>query len=202
MGFGLFEGRFTESVVSALQAFAEESAHIPPLLEQEHNHPSHFPPFALETFSTQLIWLAIFFGLLYLFVARVATPRMGGVVNRRSEWIDEQRLASETAREKAEKLTQSYEIALNDARTQAQKVLKDTHELVTTESLERRKLYDHDSKEKLKMAESRVHSVKESTLKALVSSSGEVAALIVQRLTGLTPTDSQVARVTSENKSS
>ena len=36
-----------------------------------------FPPFDPSHFPSQLLWLAIIFGLFYLFLKRVALPRVG-----------------------------------------------------------------------------------------------------------------------------
>ena len=36
-----------------------------------------FPPFASETFASQLLWFALAFGLLYWLMSRVALPRIG-----------------------------------------------------------------------------------------------------------------------------
>jgi F-type H+-transporting ATPase subunit b len=200
MGFDVIEEMPRLNIRNLLQASTEESPHLPPLLEQEHERPSHFPPFAVETFSTQLIWLSFFFGILYLFVARVAAPRMGGPINRRAAQIEGDHNAAQKAYEQQKQLTETLEAALNDSRTQAQKMLFETHEAIDAENVERRKHYDQDMQKQLKISESHVHTLKENILKDITTSSAETASLIVQRLTGVTPTEAQIKRVASSAK--
>ena len=42
-----------------------------------------FPPFAKETFASQIVWLVITFVALYLLISRVAIPRIGGIMEAR-----------------------------------------------------------------------------------------------------------------------
>jgi F-type H+-transporting ATPase subunit b len=42
-----------------------------------------FPPFNKDTFASQLVWFAIFFIALYVIIARLAIPRIGGIVEAR-----------------------------------------------------------------------------------------------------------------------
>src|SRR5690606_21466156 len=46
-----------------------------------------FPPFDSSTFPSQLLWLAITFGLFYLFLKKVVLPRIGGILEVRRDRI-------------------------------------------------------------------------------------------------------------------
>ncbi len=47
-------------------------------------HEAAFPPFASETFASQLLWFTLAFGLLYYLMSRVALPRIGAVLEDRT----------------------------------------------------------------------------------------------------------------------
>src|SRR5690606_41632227 len=49
----------------------------------EHDAGGNFPPFDSSTFPSQLLWLAITFGLFYLFLKKVVLPRIGGLLHVR-----------------------------------------------------------------------------------------------------------------------
>ena len=46
-----------------------------------------FPPFDPTHFSSQLLWLAITFGLFYWFMSRVVVPRISGILEGRRDRI-------------------------------------------------------------------------------------------------------------------
>ena len=47
-----------------------------------------FPPFQKETFASQIFWLVIFFVALYLVISRIAVPRIGGILEQRTNRIE------------------------------------------------------------------------------------------------------------------
>ena len=51
--------------------------------EADSGHKAPFPPFEADTFASQLVSLAIAFGLLYIIVSRLALPRMKSVLEAR-----------------------------------------------------------------------------------------------------------------------
>ncbi|MFN4256988.1 MAG: prolyl oligopeptidase family serine peptidase, partial [Saprospiraceae bacterium] len=59
-----------------------------------------FPPFDASTFPSQLLWLAITFGLFYLLMAKVIMPRIGGILENRHDKIAQD--LDEASRSKAE----------------------------------------------------------------------------------------------------
>ena len=50
-------------------------------------HSDVFPPFDTTHFSSQLLWLALTFGALYLLMSRVALPRIAGILENRQATI-------------------------------------------------------------------------------------------------------------------
>lgn len=55
-----------------------------------------FPPFDGETYASQILWLAITFGLLYWIMSKVALPRLSGILEDRRD-----RIAGDLARGKS-----------------------------------------------------------------------------------------------------
>ena len=84
--------------------------------------PGPFPPFMKETFASQLLWLAVFFVLLYVLMAKVALPRVGSILQARRDRIAADLAEAQAHKEESEAAMAAYEKALADARNRAQAI--------------------------------------------------------------------------------
>ena len=93
---------------------AQAQAHT----EASHGAPSGahgaFPPFAGETFASQLLWFAIAFGLLYYVMSRIALPRIGAVMENRSQRIAGDLAEAERLRAESEARRKALEAELHE----------------------------------------------------------------------------------------
>src|SRR5436190_18021875 len=86
----------------------------------------HFPPFAQETFPSQLFWLVICFTLLYVLMAKVALPRVGAILDARRARIDGDLGEANRLKVHAEDSMTAYEKSLAEARGRAQTIGNET----------------------------------------------------------------------------
>src|SRR5690606_15842199 len=82
----------------------------------EHGSEGGFPPFLVETYPSQLLWLAITFGLFYLFLMRVVLPRIGGILEVRRDRIAQDLDQAARMKEEADAAVAAYEQELAEAR--------------------------------------------------------------------------------------
>jgi F-type H+-transporting ATPase subunit b len=146
-----------------------------------------FPPFDRETFASQLVWLVIFFVALYLLVARVAQPRIGGILAARSQRIADDLAEAERKREESDAALAAYEKALADARNRAQLVANETQARLNSELDKARHALEDRLNAKLAEAEKTIAATKAAAMSNVRTIAAETAAAIVQRLIGSTP---------------
>src|SRR5690606_41253016 len=78
----------TESQPLEEQGSATGELHTETGVAHDAGHGSGvFPPFDSTHYASQVLWLAITFGLFYLFMSRVVLPRIGGVIETRRDRI-------------------------------------------------------------------------------------------------------------------
>ena len=77
-----------------------------------------FPPFDSSTYASQILWLAMTFGLFYLFLKRVILPRVGGILSDRESSIASDLKAAEKMKEEADASVAAYEQELASAKGQ------------------------------------------------------------------------------------
>ena len=83
-----------------------------------------FPPFDASTFPSQILWLAITFGLFYLFLKKVIMPRLGGILDVRENRIAQDIEQANRMKGDADAAVAAYEQELAEARANAN--VKDT----------------------------------------------------------------------------
>jgi F-type H+-transporting ATPase subunit b len=157
-------------------------------------HPRAFPPLDPTNFAPQLIWLALSFGLLYLLVKRVALPRIGEMVQQRSDRIRRDLEQAEKLKIDTEQALDNYERALSAARTRAGALAKDVREKLNADIQKQRGAIDAEIARQLVAAERSIGETKAKALASVGDIAGDVAAAIVARLTGKQVSRDEVQR--------
>jgi F-type H+-transporting ATPase subunit b len=162
-----------------------------------HAEESHgvFPPFDPATFPSQLLWLAITFGALYVVMSRVALPRLGGILENRRLLIDTDLAAADADRNKTDAAIASYEAALASARSNAQAIANQTREAIQADLSAKRSAAEADLSGKVAAAEARIAGMKAEALTHVDEIAAETAQAVVAQLVGDVPADSVRAAV-------
>jgi F-type H+-transporting ATPase subunit b len=157
-------------------------------------HAKVFPPLDPTTFAPQLIWLALSFGLLYLLLKRVALPRIGEMIEQRSDRIRRDLELAEKLKTDTEQALDNYERALSAARTRAGALAKDVRERLNADIQQQRAAVDEEIARQLAVAERSIGEAKAKALASVGDIAGDVAGAIVARLTGKEVSRDEVQR--------
>lgn len=144
--------------------------------------------------APQLIWLVLTFGILYLLMLKVALPRIGSVLDMRRAHIARDIDTAETLRRETEEAIAAYEQAIAEAKLKAQGIAQEGRAKLNEEITTERVKLDRQLAAKSKEAEARIDEAKASALKEVNKVAADVAADIVQRLIGVTPSGSELAK--------
>ena len=77
------------------------------------------PQLKVDAWPSQLFWLAVVFGIGYIFMARVVTPRIGSVLEERRTRLDDDLTRAREASAEAAQTRTEYEASLEEARADA-----------------------------------------------------------------------------------
>ena len=143
-----------------------------------------FPPFDPAHFPSQLLWLAITFGLFFLFLKKVVLPRIGGILEVRRDRIAHDLDTAARMKEEAAAAVAAYEQELADARAKSNKIAQDARDAAKAEADAERKQVEGGLNARLADAEARIAAVRASAMKDVGQIAEETAAAIVQSLVG------------------
>lgn len=156
-------------------------------IQDSHGSPGGetvFPPFDGASFASQLLWLAIAFGALWLLMGKVALPRVERLLKERRDKITGDLDEAQRLKLESEAAAASYDRALAEARRGAQKLADDARAEVTGAFDAKKSEAEAELAKKLADAEARIAEVKERAMSEVGSIARETAEAILERLTG------------------
>lgn len=175
-----------------LQAATEEAFDIDPAATAGKNaaeghgqaKKSGLPQLDPSSYASQIFWLIISFVLLYTLMARIALPRVTEVLDMRQTQRDNNLNRASTLQEDAEKIRVSLEAATASAQAEAQAALnareQENAKKITAETAR----FQEHARTRIASAEQNIAKAKEEALQSLADISADVAADIVQKISG------------------
>jgi len=181
-----------EPLESDVESLSEAETHAVTEVHGEEHVTGVFPPFDPNTFASQLLWLAITFGALYLLMSKLALPRLGSILEDRKARIDADLAAAEASRQKTDAAIASYEAALAAARQNAHNLAEQTKASIKADLDGKRKAVETDLSQKMAAAEARIQATKAEALGHVGEIAAETAQILVATL--FQPVGEQEAR--------
>lgn len=150
--------------------------------EQHDDSHGAFPPFDPATFPSQILWLAISFGLLYYIMSKTAIPRIGTILEERNDMIADDLAEAGQLKLEADEAIAAYEQALAEARKNAHGIAQDARDQAKSEITEQQTKVELGLSEKLTAAEERINEVKTSALSEVDQIARDTAEALVDVL--------------------
>lgn len=153
------------------------------------------PQFDVSWFSSQITWLIITFGILYLVLWKFILPRLGAPISERQNRVaDDLDTASRMQRE-AEEAEKAYERVLADAKAKAHNVAETTRSSINEEIDAEIAAADEDAAIQAAKAETRIAGIRTKALGNIDDIAKDVASDIVKKFTGKAPTAAQLKKI-------
>jgi F-type H+-transporting ATPase subunit b len=155
--------------------------------EQPSGHGGAFPPFESHTFLSQLIWLALAFGLLYYLMDKVALPRIQAILHDRSARLSADLDEAQRMKAEADAAGAAYEKSLSDAQNKARAIAQETRNALASEADAKRKTLEAELNDRIAASEATIRQRTGEAMGNVRGIAGETASAIVERLTGQAP---------------
>jgi F-type H+-transporting ATPase subunit b len=154
---------------------------------QEAGGHANFPPFAAQTFPSQLLWLAISFGALYLLMARVALPKLGRLIETRKARIAKDLDEAAAMQQKADAAAAAHEKTIADARARAQALAQAARDKLGADFAAKRKTLEAELAAKLAAADEEIAATRDRAMSNVETIARDAAAAIFERILGRAP---------------
>jgi len=161
-----------------------EAVHTETGVPHEAGHTGAFPPFDSTHYASQVLWLAITFGLFYLFLSRVALPRIGSVIETRRDRIEQDLEQAARMKQDADSAIAAYEQELAEARLKAGRIAQEARDNAKSKAEAERASVEASLETKLNEAETRIAAIKEKAMSDVGTIAEDTATEIVKQLIG------------------
>jgi F-type H+-transporting ATPase subunit b len=151
-----------------------------------------FPPFDPTHFASQFLWFAITFVAFYFIIARVAIPRIAGILGARRGRIEGDLGEAERAKQAADAAGIAYEKALAEARARAFDIAEEASNKAKAVAAAERSKTEAALAKKLAEAETSITEIKQRALGEVGSIAGEAAEAVVKALSSASVTSAEI----------
>lgn len=186
-------------------ALAQSDSHGADAVHTETGHPeaghdAAFPPMAPEFFPSQILWLAITFGVLYWVLKNTILPRLGGILEYRRDRIASDLEAAERMKSDADEAQAAYQQELTEARDRAHTIGHEARDSARSSAEAERKRLDAELDEKLGAAQTRINEVKSEALKDVSRIAEETTDAILRQIAGLEVSGEEISNAVASSR--
>ncbi|MHA1539633.1 MAG: F0F1 ATP synthase subunit B family protein [Alphaproteobacteria bacterium] len=151
------------------------------------------PQLDFTTYPTQIFWAIICFLLTYIFVGKIALPRIMNVVERRHEKVQNDLDKSEEMQTEAEGIQSAYEAAVAKARKEAYQIIKEENHRLEADVAKWAAELDLNINKRIKQAEPRITKIKQDVMKDLVTVSEDLTHQVIEKFMNRKISDGRVS---------
>ena len=160
-----------------------------------------FPPMDPEFFASQILWLAITFGVFYYVLSKTIVPRISTVLENRRERIALDLQAAERMRQDADEAQAAYEQELASARKNSARIAGEARDKARADADAQRKSIEADLDARLESAQARIADVKARALADVGTIAEDAAEAILNDIAGLGVSREDVSRAVQSVRS-
>lgn len=138
-----------------------------------------------EIFASQLFWLVIFFGAMFLFVGLGMVPKIQSTVDARDARIADDLKEAAGAREAADRMEEEYRLAMDRSRAEAARLAAEAKAAGARESEARVAEADAAVNARVEEASRRIAEARTAAMGEIETVAADAAQAMVERVSGV-----------------
>ena len=172
------------SFLFSKEAFATESGGMPQL------NP--------EFWISQIFWLTLTFGILYVVLSKLILPKISNNLESRKSQILENIEAAEKQREDSEAKLEEYEEIISKSKLEAKNIFSQSREKVLKDISAKREVLDKQIDEEISKAEQEINNLRESAPDKINMIAIETSSELIQKLIGAEVNNSSISAIVDD----
>ena len=163
------------------EVFAAESGGMPQLIP--------------EFWISQIFWLTLTFGILYIVLSKLILPKISANLESRKSQIQDNIEAAEKQRKDSESKLKEYDDIIFKSKLEAKNIFKDSREKVIKDINNKKETLENQINEEIKKAEKEIEVVKKSAPEKINKIAIDASSELVKKLIGAEINNSSISAI-------
>ena len=151
-----------------------------------------------EFWISQIFWLTLTFGILYIVLSKIILPKISSNLELRKSQIQENIEAAEKQRESSESKLKEYDDIVLKSKLKAKNIFKDAREKALKNINSKKETLDKQIDEEIKKAEQEIIILKKSAPEKINKIAIETSSELVKKLIGAEVNNSSISAIVKD----
>ena len=151
-----------------------------------------------EFWVSQIFWLVITFGILYVVLSKLILPKISANLESRKSQISDNIEAADKQREESEKKLKEYDLIISKSKTEAKNIFNQAREKALKDINAKRDILDKQIKEEIKKIEDEVNLLRKDAPLKINKIAIETSAELIQKLIGAEINNSSISAIVDD----
>ena len=151
-----------------------------------------------EFWFSQIFWLTITFGILYIALSKLILPKISANLELRKSQIQENIEAAEKHRASSESKLQEYENIIQKSKLDGKNIFKDARDRVFKDINAKKEILDKQIDDEIKKVEQEIETLKKSAPEKINKIAIETSSELVKKLIGAEVNNSSISAIVDD----
>ena len=151
-----------------------------------------------EFWVSQIFWLTLTFGILYIVLSKIILPKISGNLELRKSQIQENIEAAEKQREDSELKLKEFEEIILKSKSEAKNIFKETREKALKDIDSKRETLEKQIDEEIKKAEKEINELQKTAPEKINKIAIETSSEMLKNLVGTEINNSSISAIVND----
>ena len=151
-----------------------------------------------EFWISQIFWLTLTFGILYVVLSKLILPKISANLELRKSQIQENIEAAEKQREDSEAKLKEYDEVVLKSKLEAKNIFKDAREKVLKDINSKKEILDEQINEEIKKAEQEIEFLRKSAPEKINRIAIDTSSDLIKKLIGSEINSSSISAIVDD----
>jgi len=151
-----------------------------------------------EFWVSQIVWLVLTFGILYIVLSKLILPKISDNLESRKSQILENIETAETQREESEKKLKEFEKIILESKLEAKNYFKEARQKILEDINNKRVALEKDIDNEISAAEQEVNNLKIASSEKIKNIAVETSSELIKQLIGEEANSSSISAIVEE----